>query len=92
MAHAREVEHYEGQLAPLAEAVGQLAYDQLAAFLGYLAKELADQSEADVGRGRQRLSHEIGEAQGLLQFVIAHVDEAWRISAPHMTPEERGET
>lgn len=91
MAHRRELEHYEGRLAPLAEAIGRLTYDQLSAFLGYLANELANQSEADAGRGRPKLSSEIGEASELLRAVIGHVDEAWRISAPHMTSEERGE-
>lgn len=91
MPHRREVEHYEGELDELARNVGRLTYDQVAVFLGYLAEELAGQSEADAGRGRSRLSHEMSEAAQLLYAVLPHIHEAWRLSAPHMTPEERGE-
>lgn len=91
MTHRRDIEHYEGELDELSRNVGRLTYDQVAAFLGYLAEELASQSEADAGRGRPRLSHEVSEATQLLYAVLPHIHEAWRISAPHMTPEERGE-
>lgn len=92
MPHRREVEHYEGELDELARNIGRLTYDQVAAFVGYLAEELTNQSETDAGRGRPRLSYEVSEAAQLLYAVLPHIHEAWRISAPYMTPEERGET
>lgn len=91
MSHKRDIEHYEGHLDELAQDIGRLTYDQLATFLGYLARELSDQSEADKGRGRPRLSREIGEASGFISMAIPHVDAAWQLSSPHMTAEERGE-
>lgn len=91
MSHRRDIEHYEGQVDQLASDTGRLTYDQLAAFLGFLAQELSSQSEADEKRGRPRLSHEVAQAAQHLLEAVPHIDEAWRISAPYMTPEERGE-
>jgi hypothetical protein len=91
MAHEREIPHYEGELQKLATEVGCLTYDQTAAFIGYLAEEMTRQSEADAARGRAKLSKELAETAALLLAANEHINEAWRISAPHMTPKERGE-
>lgn len=89
--HEREIPGYEGDIEELARLVGRLTYDQTAKFIKTLGHELREQSEADQLRGRPKLAGSLFRAAGSIEYAAGDIDRAWEISAPHMTPEERGE-
>lgn len=57
--HPRYVEGYKGSLEQLAEAIGNMAYDQTASFIEKLADDLKRQADADSARGRRKLASEL---------------------------------
>jgi hypothetical protein len=70
----------------LAEAIGDLRYDSLAALLAALAEKLERDAQADAGRQRHKLSSSLAEAAIKLTEAKSAVDRAWAISKPYMTP------
>jgi hypothetical protein len=68
----------------LAAKIGDLRYDELSALLAELVKKVTQDSDADLARGRKRLSHELAHLARLLCAARMSVDKVWSICAPFM--------
>lgn len=90
--HSREVSGYEGQIEDLGQIIARLTYDQATACLQAMSDELNRQALADQSRGRPKLAKRLTQTHLSLEQAIHHLSQAWRISAPHLTPEEQGQT
>lgn len=84
MKHPDRIVRFPGSLSDLATETGDLRYDCLALFLAALSTKIAVDGDADAARGRPRLAASLHGAAAALAEARAHIDEAWRISAPHM--------
>jgi hypothetical protein len=84
MTHDTEVKRFPGTLADLAEAVGDLRYDALAAFLQLLQGKLDCDAGRDESRGRVRLAASLRDAASQLDEAATAIQRAWRICEPHM--------
>lgn len=84
MKHPDRVALYPGTLDDLATELGDLRYDCLAEFLHALAAKIAADGEKDGARGRLKLAATLRLSATSLTSSAAAIDEAWRISAPHM--------
>jgi hypothetical protein len=82
--HRENIEHYPGTLADLANELGNLRYDALAAFLQSLAKKLELDAIADSNRGRSKLASALLEASMSVLNASEEMNRAWAISAPYM--------
>lgn len=82
--HPRNVVGYSGSLEDLAKAVGNMTYDQTATFLQFLADDISNQAEADIGRGRKKLASKLLNVSGLLAGAKEQMDKAWKICKPFM--------
>lgn len=83
--HPKEVVGYDGSLKDLAQAIGQMSYDQVAVFIGELALDIKTQAEADLTlRKRKKLAKELFEAVDLLSQAQAKINSAWDICKPYM--------
>jgi hypothetical protein len=87
MTHDTEVKRFPGTLTDLAEAVGDLRYDALAAFLMLLQGKLDRDAGQDESRGRVRLAASLRAATCPLGEAAAEVQRAWRICEPRMAGE-----
>ncbi len=85
MIHRESVENYAGSTAQLAEDIGNLKYDSLAAFLQLLADKIEGDAVKDGARGRTLLAASLQSAAAQVASAAAGIETAWRISEPHMT-------
>ena len=92
MVHRETVEGYEGSLAQLVEAVGDLKYDSLAEFLRLLAMKVERDGAKDHARGRARLAAALQDSAAQIAAAVVGIETAWRISKPHMTESRSGLT
>jgi hypothetical protein len=84
MAHSERIERYPGSLAELADELGELRYDALAAFLLALAAKLDGDSRADDARGRKKLAALLRAASVGASEAAGAIERAWVICEPHM--------
>lgn len=90
--HPDHVIGYEGSLDELAQAIGNMSYDQVALFIAKLSDNFQQQGKADALRPsatdptktRQQLSANLLTAAEKLLEVKNQIDLAWKISKPHM--------
>ena len=82
--HPRYVEGYQGSLEELARAVGNMTYDQTAAFIEKLADDLKRQSVSDSNRGRNLLATKVRKATDELYKAAKGMDLAWKVCEPYM--------
>ncbi|MBR9703395.1 hypothetical protein GOV10_05120, partial [Candidatus Woesearchaeota archaeon] len=82
--HPLEVPGYEGRLEELAEAIGNMTYDQTRDFIIYFSRDLARQSEADRRRERVKLSDRLMAAANKLYEASEHMGSAWLVCKPYM--------
>ncbi len=68
----------------LVTQLGDLKYDALAIFLEMLSKKLKNDSEADDGRGRQKLAGHLDMASRHIFEASLEIDKAWKICKPYM--------
>jgi hypothetical protein len=87
MVHRDKVEGYPGNLADLAEEIGNLRYDTLAEFLRLLSAKLERDAILDHGRGRVRLAASLRDASLSLGEATRGIQQAWRICEPRMGEE-----
>jgi hypothetical protein len=85
MIHQDRVEQYPGDLAALAEDVGNLKYDALAEFLRLLSAKIDGDAAKDQARGRVRLAAALRSAAGRIGSAEVPVEHAWKISKPFMS-------
>lgn len=71
----------------LAEQVGNLRYDALVEFFGYLSAKMERDAEADLGRGRSKLALCLSNTSIYLDKAKRSIDAAWKICEPHMKEE-----
>lgn len=84
--HPRYVVGYYGSFKELAQAIGNMSYDQIATFIGELVSDLEAQADADLTvRGRKKLSKELYEAAECLKKAQIKINSAWNICKPYMT-------
>ena len=83
--HPRTVEGYEGSLDELAQAIGIMTYDETASFIEKLADDLKKQANADLGRGRKKLSSELYATANKLYEARDKMYAAWKTCEPYMT-------
>lgn len=86
MPHETTVTRYAGTLPELAEELGDLRYDALAAFLQELSAKMGRDGDADAGRGRERLAASLHACAGRLADAARDTETAWRIAEPFMLP------
>lgn len=84
MTHPKTVKDYNGTLEELAQAIGNMTYDQTAVFLEKLAADLKRQSDADAARGRPQLAAKLYGAAESLYAAREDMAAAWKICAPYM--------
>ena len=84
MLHKNDIDNYPGSLQSLATEIGDLRYDALAEFLQHLSAKLKLDSAADHARNRPKLATTLHNAAEAAATAKTAIDEAWRISAPHM--------
>ena len=84
MSHATGIERFPGTLADLANEVGDLRYDALAAFLESLAAKLQADAREDGSEGREQLASALDEASQGVRAAADSIGKAWRVCEPHM--------
>lgn len=72
----------------LAEVMGNLPYDELAAFIELLAGKLADDSVKDKEAGKPNLAKCLHSVSEHLKFAAFSTRAAWGICDPHMKKTE----
>ncbi|MDP3990390.1 MAG: hypothetical protein Q8Q01_04250 [archaeon] len=82
--HPRYVEGFEGSLEQLANAVGNMTYDQTASFIEKLADDIKRQADADSARGRIKLASELYATAERLYKAKETMVLAWEICKPYM--------
>ena len=87
MIHRSTPEHYPGDLAALAEEVGNLKYDALAEFLRLLSAKIDGDAAKDQARGRIQLATALRSAAGRIGSAEVPIERAWKISKPFMAGE-----
>jgi len=83
MTHPEEVP-YQGGIVQLAIDLGDLRYDALARFLALLRDKIYRDASQDLERRRTRLAAELFGAAEDIAAAVKHIEEAWRLSKPHM--------
>lgn len=84
MIHKSTVENYTGSMEALAEEIGNLKYDALAAFLALLANKIQYDGEKDKERNRIKLSNNLFQSAEKLKESKVFIDKAWKICEPFM--------
>lgn len=84
--HRKDV-HGETDMQHLAEEVGNLHYETLAAFLNHLQQKLQFDAEKDFKAGRIKLAAELRNAGLKIDGAWWHIYNAWEISSPFMKSE-----
>jgi CHAD domain-containing protein len=69
----------------LAEAIGDLHYEQLSLLLYHLSDKFFHDGKKDEREGRTQLSSSLFKAQLSTHRAHQHIDEAWKISKPFIT-------
>lgn len=87
MIHKSTLDHYPGDLAALAEEVGNLKYDALAEFLRLLSAKIDGDAAKDQARGRVQLAAALRSAAGRIGSAEVPIERAWKISKPYMKGE-----
>ena len=87
MIHRSLPPHYPGDLASLAEEIGNLKYDALAEFLRLLSAKIDGDAAKDQARGRVRLAAELRSAAGRIGSAEVPIEHAWKICRPFMKGE-----
>ena len=84
MEHNTFVQHFDGTMYELADAIGNLRYDALNKFLVLLSNKIRDDANADKGRNRDKLSKVLKQAHEALDVTSLYISAAWIISKPYM--------
>jgi hypothetical protein len=82
--HPDHVIGWNGTMDELVQAVGNMRYDALGDFIYKLSQNIQEQSDADLKRGRPRLSKELYSASRKLIGADLYIGEAWEICKPYM--------
>jgi molecular chaperone GrpE (heat shock protein) len=82
--HPKTVVGFSGTLDELAISVGNMQYNQTAAFIENLANDLRRQADADFARGRQKLAAELYATADKLNQARDSLSAAWTICKPYM--------
>lgn len=83
--HPKNVKGFEGSLEKLAKSIGNMAYDEVANFIGELADDLKRQADSDLAKGRRKLAYELYVAADELYDAKKRMESAWEICKPYMT-------
>lgn len=83
MKHKTKINGYE-TMDELCEEIGNLRYDSLADFLKLLRDKLANDSDKDLKRGRQKLAAELFYASCRIKEASESIRTAWEISKPYI--------
>jgi molybdenum-dependent DNA-binding transcriptional regulator ModE len=83
--HPLTVEGFTGSLDALAQSVGNMQYDQTAAFIETLADDIQRQADADSARGRKKLAAQLYATAQELYKARDAMQAAWEICKPYMT-------
>ena len=92
MEHPTKVKDYNGNLKDLARGICNLRYDAFSELIGYLSKELDNDSIADAnraslkypGRERNQLSGKLEEVANKFGEAKEIIDSIWRICEPYI--------
>ncbi len=82
MDHPTEIDGFE--LEELAEKIGDLRYDALAAFLSHLGAKLSKDSNMDHGRRRHKMASFLSQAAEKTSMARGFVHAAWEVAKPYM--------
>ena len=84
MKHPSIVIGWNGSLAELAQAVGNMSYDQTTRFIDLLADDIRKQANNDWTRGKTRLAAELYKTADALFEATVKMDDAWKICERYM--------
>lgn len=84
--HRKDV-HGETDMKHLAEEIGNLHYETLQNFLGYLGIKLYKDSIKDRIAGREKLGYSLLDASDNIQSAANNIKTAWQICKPFMETE-----
>jgi len=73
----------------LAKMIGDLHYETLAEFLSHLTDKIYGDGTKDRMAGRNKLGYELQAASSHLSLARKFIEEAWLISKPFMTADEK---
>jgi len=82
--HPEKVIGHDGSLEQLAQAIGNMTYNQVALFVEKLADDIKRQAVADSVRGRKKLAKNLYDAAMQLNQAKEKLDLAWGICKPYM--------
>jgi hypothetical protein len=82
--HPTSVEGFDGTLEELASKVARMRYDHFALFIKSLEDEVHKEAKKDDEAGRKKLGGALYQAMRALRQAKHALEEAWRISKPHM--------
>lgn len=85
--HRKDV-HGETDMQHLAEEIGNLHYEVLAAFLYKLSRKLLDDAKKDFAADRKVLGKKLLDASLSTHDAHVHIYNAWVICQPHMLTNE----
>ncbi len=90
--HPLTVPGYSGTHQQLAQAIGNMRYDQTAEVILYLSQDLARQAAADKERGRKNLAKRLDTAATKLRHAYNEMQRASKICEKHMPPPNASES
>lgn len=68
----------------MAESLGNLKYDELAAFLKLLSEKIEHDGDKDAARGREQLAKALHDAASNIDQAADDITAAWVICKPYM--------
>lgn len=84
MIHEATIDHFGKDWDRLAGNLGDLRYDELAAFLQALSEKIELDGDKDAARQRVKLASELHTAAQALQESSTAIQRAWVICEPFM--------
>lgn len=82
--HPKKVEGFDGSLEQLAQAIGNMTYDQTASFIEKLADNIKRQADADSAKERKKLAEKLYSTANKLYEAKNEMYKAWKICEPYM--------
>ncbi len=82
--HPRHVAGWNGTLEELAQAVGNMTYDQTAEFLNLLSEDLKKQAQGDQEKGRSKLSGFLRKTANEHEYATNPMNQAWQVCKLYM--------
>ena len=82
--HLRYIEGYSGTLEELAQAIGNMTYDETACFIEKFANDIKRQADKDLANKKPQLASQLYAAANNMYKAKKELDIAWNICKKYM--------